>query len=49
MTRHEERARRAEQKPIVGGLPDFPGIGAAMRLTPALGMHLRGLAVEVLV
>jgi AhpD family alkylhydroperoxidase len=33
----------------VGGLPDVPGIGAAMRLTPNLGVHLRGLADELLV
>lgn len=49
MTREDERARRAQQEPIVGGLPDVPGIGAAMRLTPGLGVHLRGLADEVLV
>lgn len=49
MPRDQERARRAEQEPIVGGLPDVPGIGAAMRLTPGLGVHLRGLADEVLV
>jgi uncharacterized peroxidase-related enzyme len=41
--------QRAQQAPIVGGLPDVPGIGAAMRLTPALGTHLRGLADAVLV
>lgn len=35
--------------PIVGGLPDVPGIGAAMRLSPDLGLHLRGLADELLV
>jgi len=33
----------------VRGLPDVPGIGAAMRLTPNLGLHLRGLADELLV
>ena len=33
----------------MGGLPDVPGIGAAMRLTPKLGLHLRGLADELLV
>jgi len=33
----------------VGGLPDVPGIGAAMRLSSNLGLHLRGLADEVLV
>ncbi len=49
MARDEERRHRAEQGPIVGGLPDVPGIGVAMRLTPGLGAHLRGLADEVLV
>jgi uncharacterized peroxidase-related enzyme len=49
MTRDEERVRRAQEEPIVGGLPDVPGIGTAMRLTPALGIHLRGLADELLV
>jgi uncharacterized peroxidase-related enzyme len=49
MTRDAERHRRAQEEPIVGGLPDVPGIGAAMRLTPALGQHLRGLADALLV
>jgi uncharacterized peroxidase-related enzyme len=49
MARDEERRARAAQGPIVGGLPDVPGIGVAMRLTPGLGTHLRGLADEVLV
>lgn len=49
MSRQEERVRRASQGPIVSGLPDAPGIGVAMRLTPGLGVHLRGLADEVLV
>jgi len=49
VARDEERAARARQVPIVGGLPDVPGIGVAMRLTPGLGIHLRGLADEVLV
>ncbi len=49
MTRDEERLRRAGQEPIVGGLPDSPGITAAIRLTPGLGTHLRGLADELLV
>lgn len=44
-----ERERRAREEPIVGGLPDVPGIGAALRLTPNLGLHLRGLADELLV
>jgi uncharacterized peroxidase-related enzyme len=45
----EARAARSEEEPIVGGLPDVPGIGVAMRLTPELGAHLRGLADAVLV
>ena len=49
MTRQDERARRAQQGPIVAGLPDVPGIGTALRLTPNLGLHLRGLADELLV
>jgi uncharacterized peroxidase-related enzyme len=49
MARDEERFLRAGQEPIVGGLPDVPGIGVAMRLTPGLGVHLRGLADELLV
>ena len=44
MARDEERRARAQQGPIVGGLPEVPGIGVAMRLTPGLGVHLRGLA-----
>jgi len=49
MARDEERLARAQQEPIVGSLPDVPGIGVAMRLTPGLGVHLRGLADELLV
>ncbi|HEX3218835.1 MAG TPA: carboxymuconolactone decarboxylase family protein [Candidatus Limnocylindria bacterium] len=49
MARDDERIVRSQQDPIVGGLPEVPGIGAAMRLTPGLGVHLRGLADEVLV
>jgi uncharacterized peroxidase-related enzyme len=49
MARDEERLRRSQQEPIVGGLPDAPGILAAIRLTPGLGVHLRGLADELLV
>ena len=40
---------RATQPPIVGGLPDAPGITAAMGLSPGLGVHLRGLADALLV
>jgi uncharacterized peroxidase-related enzyme len=49
MTRDTERQTRSQEEPIVGGLPDVPGIGAAIRLTPGLGLHLRGLADELLV
>ena len=49
MTREEERLERALEEPIVGGLPDAPGILTALRLTPGLGIHLRGLADELLV
>lgn len=49
MARESERRRRAAETPIVGGLPDVPGIGVAMRLTPGLGIHMRGLADELLV
>jgi uncharacterized peroxidase-related enzyme len=49
VTRQAERLERAQEEPIVGGLPDAPGIGVAMRLTPGLGIHLRGLADELLV
>ena len=49
MARDEERLRRSQQGPIVGGLPDVPGILTAIRLTPGLGVHLRGLADELLV
>ena len=49
MARDEERLSRSQEEPIVGGLPDVPGILAAIRLTPGLGAHLRGLADELLV
>ena len=49
MAREDERQERALENPIVGSLPDVPGIGVAMRLTPQLGFHLRGLADQVLV
>jgi uncharacterized peroxidase-related enzyme len=49
MARDDERLARAQEEPIVGGLPDVPGIVAAMRLTPGLGTHLRALADELLV
>ena len=49
MAREEERLTRSAEEPFVNGLPDVPGIGAAIRLTPGLGIHLRGLADELLV
>jgi uncharacterized peroxidase-related enzyme len=49
MARDDERIERSREKPIVGSLPEVPGIGVAMRLTPGLGVHLRGLADELLV
>ena len=49
MTRNDERLMRSQEEPLVGGLPDVPGILAAIRLTPGLGVHLRGLADELLV
>jgi uncharacterized peroxidase-related enzyme len=49
MARDKERLVRSREEPIVGGLPDVPGILAAMRLTPGLGVHMRGLANELLV
>jgi uncharacterized peroxidase-related enzyme len=49
MTRDDERKARSLEAPIVGGLPDAPGIVAAMQLSPGLAVHLRGLADELLV
>jgi uncharacterized peroxidase-related enzyme len=45
----EKRRSRAGEEPIVGGLPEVPGILAAMSLSPGLAAHLRGLADELLV
>lgn len=49
MARDDERLNRSRQEPIVGGLPELPGILTALNLTPGLGVHLRGLADELLV
>ncbi len=49
MARNEERLARSQEEPIVGGLPEVPGIRAAIQLTPALGSHLLGLADALLV
>ena len=45
MARDDERQARSQQEQLVGGLPELPGILTALNLTPALGVHLRGLAV----
>jgi uncharacterized peroxidase-related enzyme len=49
MSRDEERKTRSTEEPIVGSLPDVPGIVVAMRLSPELALHLRGLADALLV
>jgi uncharacterized peroxidase-related enzyme len=49
MAREDERLARSNEDILVGSLPDAPGILAAIRLTPGLGVHLRGLADELLV
>src|SRR6188768_453457 len=49
MTREAERLERAAEEPIVGSLPDVPGIGVAMRLKPEIGAALRALADQLLV
>lgn len=49
MITDEYRLRRAEQTPVIGGLPDFPGIIATMKISPAIRSHLAGLADELLV
>ncbi len=49
MTSDQGRFQRAGQPVLVSGLPDAPGILTALNLTPELGIHLRGLADELLV
>ena len=49
MNRDDERHARASETPIVGSLPEVPGILVAMRLSAPLAVHLRGLADELLV
>ena len=36
MARDDERLERAQEEPIVGSLPELPGILTALRLTPEL-------------
>jgi len=49
VSRDDERLARSHEEPVVGGLPEAPGIRAAIQLTPALGSHLLGLADALLV
>jgi uncharacterized peroxidase-related enzyme len=49
MTRDAERIERSKDPVLVGSLPDAPGILTALNLTPGLGVHLRGLADQLLV
>jgi uncharacterized peroxidase-related enzyme len=49
MARDDERLSRSQQELLVGGLPELPGILTALNLTPGLGIHLRGLADQLLV
>jgi AhpD family alkylhydroperoxidase len=49
MARDAERKGRANETPIVDGLPDLPGIIMAMHLSKGLATHLRGLADVLLV
>jgi uncharacterized peroxidase-related enzyme len=48
-SRHDERTQRSKEVPLVGGLFDFPGIGTAMMISPALAVPLRGLLDILLV
>jgi uncharacterized peroxidase-related enzyme len=48
MVREQERKARSSESPVIGSLPDAPGIIAAMRLSSGLEVHLRGLADELL-
>jgi uncharacterized peroxidase-related enzyme len=49
VARDDERLARSREEPIVGSLPDAPGIRAAIGLTPAIGSNLLGLADALLV
>lgn len=44
----QARAKRAEEPTIVDGVPDLPGILAAMALSSSLETHLRGVAHTLL-
>jgi hypothetical protein len=47
--RHNERLARAAAEPIVGSLPNHPGILAAMMLSSELAVPLRALADALLI
>jgi AhpD family alkylhydroperoxidase len=47
--RQQERIARSAEQPLVSGLPNAPGIVAAMQLSPELGSNLRALADTLLV
>jgi uncharacterized peroxidase-related enzyme len=47
--RQSEPTARAAEAPVVDGLPQVPGINVAMKLSPGLEQHLRGLANILLV
>lgn len=47
MARNEERQARSHETPVVGGLPDPPGIVAAMRLTVIDGDNLIDHGIDV--
>ena len=49
MARDDERLERSWRSRSSADLPDAPGILTALLLTPELGIHLRGLADELLV
>jgi uncharacterized peroxidase-related enzyme len=49
VARDDERLARSGEEPIVGSLPDAPGIRAAIGLTPEIGSNLLGLADALLV
>ncbi|MES2006730.1 MAG: hypothetical protein V4436_01325 [Patescibacteria group bacterium] len=49
MLSNNGRLERAAQPPLVGSLPEFPGIIAAMMITSNLEVHLRGLAQTLMV
>src|SRR5215813_1997037 len=47
--KQEERARRAAEQPIVGGLPDLPGLPAALMISPDFEKSIHRLVNFLLV